>query len=145
MKKQETVDFNVKYSWHLISRMYNEEAQKYGITAAMGFVLLNIDPDHGTPATKIAPLLGMESRSLTRMLKNLEVKKLIVRKKDKNDKRIMVVHLTPEGRKKREIARYTIRHFNNFIKISIPDHELQMFFKVLHKINSMIENRKIIF
>lgn len=145
MKKHETVDFNVKYTWHLISRMYNEEAQKHGITAASGFVLLNIDPDKGTPATKIAPLLGMESRSLTRMLRSLEEKGLIVRKQDKNDKRLMMVHLTPEGRRKREIARYTVRHFNNFIKISVPEHELQVFFKVLQKINYLIENRKILY
>ncbi|MCS6980003.1 MAG: MarR family transcriptional regulator [Flavobacteriales bacterium] len=145
MKKQDTVDFNVKYTWHLISRMYNEEAQKHGITAATGFVLLNIDPEKGTPATKIAPLLGMESRSLTRMLRSLEERKLIVRKQDKQDKRLVIIHLTPEGRKKREIARYTVRHFNNYLKISIPEHEFQTFFKVLHKINDMIENRKIIF
>lgn len=145
MKKHETVDFNVKYTWHLISRMYNEEGQKHGLTAASGFVLLNIDPQNGTPATKIAPLLGMESRSLTRMLKNLEKRRFIVRKPDKNDKRLVMIHLTPEGKKKREIARLTVKHFNNYLKITIPEHEFQVFFKVLQKINYLIENRKILF
>ncbi|MCS6981111.1 MAG: MarR family transcriptional regulator [Flavobacteriales bacterium] len=145
MKKQETVDFNVKYTWHLISRMYNEVAQKHGLTAASGFVLLNIDPQNGTPATKIAPLLGMESRSLTRMLKNLEKRRLIVRKPDKNDKRLVMIHLTPEGKKKREIAKLTVKHFNNYLKITIPEYEFQIFFKVLQKINYLIENKKILF
>lgn len=145
MKKQETVDFNIKYSWHLINRMYNNEASRYGITTAIGFVLLNIDSENGTPATKIAPLLGMEPRSLTRMLKSLEENGLIYRQSDKDDKRLVRIFLTEEGKLKQEISKYTVKHFNNFIKISIPDEELKTFFKVLHKINHMIENDKILF
>jgi DNA-binding MarR family transcriptional regulator len=145
MKKQETVDFNIKYSWHLINRMYNYEASRYGITTAIGFVLLNIDSENGTPATKIAPLLGMEPRSLTRMLKSLEENGLIYRQSDKDDKRLVRIFLTEEGKLKQEISKYTVKHFNNFIKISIPDEELKTFFKVLHKINHMIENDKILF
>jgi DNA-binding MarR family transcriptional regulator len=145
MKREETVDFNIKYSWHLISRMYNTEAQSHGITTAIGFVLLNIDQEKGTPATKIAPLLGMEPRSLTRMLKSLEERKLIYRKSDKEDKRMVRIFLTEEGKEKREIAKLTVRHFNNFIKISIPESDLEIFFKVLKKINHMIENEQILY
>lgn len=145
MKREETVDFNIKYSWHLISRMYNTEAQTHGITTAIGFVLLNIDTDNGTPATKIAPLLGMEPRSLTRMLKSLEERGLIYRKSDKEDKRLVRIFLTEEGKLKREISKYTVKHFNNFIKISIPESDLEVFFKVLKKINHMVENDQIIF
>jgi DNA-binding MarR family transcriptional regulator len=145
MKREETVDFNIKYSWHLISRMYNTEAQSHGITTAIGFVLLNIDQEKGTPATKIAPLLGMEPRSLTRMLKSLEERKLIYRKNDKEDKRMVRIFLTEEGKGKREIAKLTVRHFNNFIKISIPESDLEIFFKVLKKINHMIENEQILY
>ncbi len=39
--------------------------------------------DDGTPATKIAPQMGLEPRSLTRLLKSMEDQKLIVRKADK--------------------------------------------------------------
>lgn len=145
MKREETVDFNIKYSWHLISRMYNTEAQSHGITTAIGFVLLNIDQEKGTPATKIAPLLGMEPRSLTRMLKSLEERKLIYRKSDKEDKRMVRIFLTEEGKEKREIAKLTVRHFNNFIKISIPETDLEVFFRVLKKIDHMIENEQILY
>ena len=51
MKREETVDFNIKAAWHAISRMYNQEAIKHDITTSIGFVLLNIDMDHGIPAT----------------------------------------------------------------------------------------------
>ena len=59
MKPEETVDYNIKVAWHAISRMYNTQAARYDITTSIGFVLLNIDQELGTPATKIAPLLGL--------------------------------------------------------------------------------------
>ena len=64
---------------------------KYDATMSMGFVLLNINSEEGTPATKIAPLMGLEARSLTRLLKSMEEKKLIYREADKNDKRSAIV------------------------------------------------------
>lgn len=72
MKKEETVDYNIKVAWHAIMRMYNQHGQDFDITASTGFVLLNIDSEKGTPATKIAPALGMEARSLTRKTESKE-------------------------------------------------------------------------
>ena len=74
MKAEKTVDFHIKTSWYAISRMYNTYAAQFDMTMAIGFVLLHIDKE-GTSATKIAPALGLEARSLTRMLKTLEDKK----------------------------------------------------------------------
>ncbi|HMR56503.1 MAG TPA: MarR family winged helix-turn-helix transcriptional regulator, partial [Cyclobacteriaceae bacterium] len=77
MKREETVDYHIRSAWHAIARMYNQQALKYGGTMSIGFALLNIDSDKGTPATKIAPLMGLETRSLTRLLKSMEDKGLI--------------------------------------------------------------------
>ena len=105
MKKEETVDHNLRTAWHAIARMYNQQAQKYDATMSMGFVLLNINSEEGTPATKIAPMMGLEARSLTRLLKSMEEKGLIYRESDKNDKRSVRILLTKEGRDKKEKAR----------------------------------------
>ncbi len=145
MKREDTVDFNIKYTWHLITRMYNGVAQEYDLTSAIGFVLLNIDAENGTPATKIAPLLGMEPRSLTRMLKTLEEKGYIYRKADEEDKRLVRIMLTDLGKEKREISRGTVKHFNNYIRLNIPESELQVFFKVMQKINELIEKEQIVY
>lgn len=87
MKKEQTIDYNIKVAWHAIMRMYNQYGQDFDITASTGFVLLNIDSEQGTPATKIAPALGMEARSLTRSLKSLEEKGWIYREQDAKDGR----------------------------------------------------------
>jgi MarR family transcriptional regulator, organic hydroperoxide resistance regulator len=141
MKPQETVDFNIKATWHAISRMYNQEASMHDFTTSIGFVLLNIDSENGTPATKIAPLMGLESRSLTRMLKTMEEKELIYRVPDEKDKRSVKIFLTEEGKRKKEISRVTVKGFNNYIRENVDPVELKTFFKVIEKINQLIDNK----
>jgi MarR family transcriptional regulator, organic hydroperoxide resistance regulator len=143
MKPNETVDYNIKITWHAISRMYNEQACKHGSTAAVGFVLLNIDFKEGTQATKIGPMLGMEATGLTRMLKNLEKAKLIYRVQDKNDKRLVKIFLTEEGKEARETAKKVVKKFNNAVKEEIPEEKLQTFFEVMEKINNIIAEKNI--
>ena len=143
MKPKETVDYNVKALWHSISRMYNVQAAKYEITTSIGFVLLNIDINEGTPATKIAPLLGLEARSLTRMLKGLEEKKLIYKMPDEKDKRSVRIFLTEKGKEKRDISRDVVKRFNFFIHENIPQEKLDVFFEVIDNINNLIDSKQI--
>jgi MarR family transcriptional regulator, organic hydroperoxide resistance regulator len=143
MKKEETVDHNLRTAWHAISRMYNQQAQKYDATMSMGFVLLNINSDEGTPATKIAPMMGLEARSLTRLLKSMEEKGLIYRESDKNDKRSVRILLTKEGRDKKEKARNTVLTFNESVREQVSSQKLAIFFEVLQNINQVVEKNNI--
>ncbi|UZR95816.1 MarR family winged helix-turn-helix transcriptional regulator [Chondrinema litorale] len=139
-KKKRSVDFSIKAAWLAISKMYNYVGADFDITHSSGFVLLNIDREVGTPATKIAPLLGMEARSLTRMLKSIEEKGLIYRKADATDKRKVIIFLTEEGKKKRELARQTVKYFNRKLSEQVNQNEFEVFFKVIEKIHYVIEN-----
>lgn len=139
MRREETVDYNIKAAWHAIARMYNHQAIKHDITMSMGFVLLNINSEEGTPATKIAPLMGLEARSLTRLLKSMEAKRLINRAPDPNDKRLVRIVLTKEGKQKKERSRETVLRFNEVVKEQIDNDKLNIFFEVLQQINRMIE------
>ena len=143
MRREETVDHNIKTAWHAIARMYNQQAVHYDATMSMGFVLLNINSDEGTPATKIAPLMGLEARSLTRLLKSMEEKGLIYREADKVDKRSVRIRLTREGKIKKEKAREKVLRFNEVIRKKIPAGKLQTFFEVLQNITQMIEQNSI--
>lgn len=145
MKREETIDHNIKVSWHAIARMYNQRAAKHDITMSIGFVLLNIDSVEGTPATKIAPLMGLEARSLTRMLKSMEEKGLIYRKADPSDKRSVRIYLTDEGKVKKEVSRVTVKAFNQAVMSAIPQHKIEVFYEVVENINKIIEQNKIQF
>jgi MarR family transcriptional regulator, organic hydroperoxide resistance regulator len=148
MKAKQTICFNIKASWHLISKMYNSAGVKHGLTTSIGYVLLNIDAENGTPATKIGPIIGIESTSLTRMLKSLEEKRLIFKKSDDKDKRMVRIFLTEEGKRKRELSKKSVKIFNNKIFNTIPKEKLDIFMEVIDKINKIteegIENSKIL-
>ena len=142
MKREETIDHNIKTAWHAISRMYNHQAVKQDITTSIGFVLLNISSKDGTPATKIAPLMGLESRSLTRVLKNMEEKGLICRKPDANDGRSVRIFLTELGKQKKEVSRETVLTFNTKVRELVPQSKLEIFFDVINDINKIIDSNK---
>ncbi len=143
MKREETIDYNIKAAWHSIARMYNQQAAKYQGTMSIGFALLNIHSDEGTPATKIAPLMGLEARSLTRLLKSMEERGLIYRKADKVDKRSVRIYLTQEGKKHRDKSKETVLRFNEAVREEIPQAKLDIFFDVVRSINQLIDENKI--
>jgi MarR family transcriptional regulator, organic hydroperoxide resistance regulator len=140
MKKEKTLDFHIKWAWHAISRMYNVYAASEDMTMSIGYVLLNIDLEKGTPATKIGPSIGMEPRSLTRMLKSLEEKAWITRITDPNDKRFVNVFLTDLGKQKRKYAREGVIMFNTKLSENISKEKMAVFFEVINQINEIVEN-----
>ena len=142
MKPQETVDFHIRWSWYNISRMYNSKANEFGGTMSIGYALLNIDRD-GTPSTKLGPKMGMEPRSLTRMIKLLEKNGWITKEVNNKDKRIVNLHLTKKGQKMRNKSREYVIEFNKKIYDEINIDDLETCFRVLNKVNTIIDSKNI--
>ncbi len=141
MNQKDTIDYHIKSTWHSMFKMYNQVAAKYGTTQATGLVLLSINKE-GTPSTSIAPSLGMEATSLSRIIKTLEERGLIYKKGDKTDKRMVRIFLTPEGIEKRKIAKKVVTGFNELIAEEIPQSKLGLFFEVMDSINVVIDKYK---
>ena len=141
--KDKTIDYILRATWQAVSRMYNEEAAKYNATMATGFALLSLDKDDGTPSTTLAPKMGMEATSLTRTLKSMEERGLITRRKNPNDGRGVLIHLTDFGKEKRELSRTTVLKFNEKIKQNVTEEQLQNFMQVAEIINVLILDKKI--
>lgn len=126
-KVTETVDSKLKTTWQIISRMYNAEATKFGGTIAIGHFLLNVDSQEGSYASDIAPKLGMETTSLSRIITTLEKDGMIIREIDKTDKRKVKLHLTEKGKKNKEMAKNSVRKFNGFIEEKLAKKERRFF------------------
>ena len=141
--KDKTIDYVLRATWQAVSRMYNEEASKYGATMATGFALLSMDKEKGTPSTSLGPKMGMEATSLTRTLKSMEEKGLIIRKKNPDDGRGVLIYLTDFGKEKRELSKNTVLKFNETVKQHITDEKLQHFFEVAETINELIQEKNI--
>ena len=141
--KDKTIDYVLRATWQAVSRMYNEEASKYSGSMAIGFALLSIDREEGTPSTKIAARMGMEATSLTRTLKSMEDNGLIIRKPNPNDGRGVLIYLTDFGREKRDQSKETVLKFNEKIKNNITPEKHQNFMEVADIIIDLIADRKI--
>lgn len=141
--KDKTIDYVLRATWQAVSRMYNEEATKYGATMATGFALLSIDRENGTPSTALGPRMGMEATSLTRTLKSMEEKGLIIRKKNPVDGRGVLIHLTKLGKEKRELSKSTVLKFNETVRKHVTDEQLNNFMEVAEIINELIADKSI--
>lgn len=137
----ETIDSKLKNGWQIVSRMYNAEAALHDITIAMGHFLLNIDSHEGSYSTDIAPQLGTESTSLSRIIQSLEDKKLIVRKADKDDRRKIKIILTKKGKEKKEIAKNVVRNFNHLVELKLGKNRVEEFFKTIDEIADLADER----
>lgn len=139
--KNKTLDSVIKNTWQAIARMYNEEASQYDASMALGYALLNIDKE-GTPSTALAPRLGMEPTSLTRTLKTMEEKGLIVKKKNPKDGRGVNIYLTPLGVEKRGLSKQTVLNFNNKLLETFSQQEIDSFIEMSEKIQNIIIEKK---
>lgn len=137
MKPQETIDYHLKTSWYNVFKMYSQMASHYDFSQAMGFVLINIDEKEGTTPAKLAPSMGIEATSLSRLLKNMEDKGYIYRVGNKKDRRSVHICLTELGVEKQKVSKRTIKAYNNHLINSIPKEEVEIFFKVIQQINKL--------
>ena len=140
-KHTETIDSKLKTAWQVVSRMYNAEASLHDLTISMGHFLLNIDSHEGSYGSDIAPLLGMESTSLSRITLSLEKKKLIQRIPDKEDGRKIKIMLTAKGKSAKELAKNVVRNFNHMVEIKIGKDKVEDFFKTMDEITALAEVR----
>ena len=141
--KEKTIDYILRATWQAVARMYNEEASKYGATMSIGFALLSIDKENGISSTALGPQMGMEPTSLTRTLKSMEEKGLIIRKKNPVDGRGVIIHLTKLGKEKRELSKTTVLKFNDVIKQHVSQEKLDHFAEVAEIINGLISEKQI--
>lgn len=139
MSDQNTIDYYLKTAWQSAANKYNQIASRYGITQAMGYVLINIHKE-GTPVSQIANLLGVKTTSLSRMLNNLEIMGLIYRRVNAADKRSVKVFLTQDGVEKRKLAKQVVRNFNSYLESNLPDEERIALINALLRINSLAQS-----
>ena len=141
--KEKTIDYILRSTWMGVMKMYNEEAGKKQSTMATGFALISIDPEEGTPSTALGPKMGMEATSLSRTLKAMEEKGLIIRKPNPLDGRGVLIHLTPFGIEMREFSKGVVLRFDEVVKENVSIEDLETFKRVANSILELINSKKI--
>jgi DNA-binding MarR family transcriptional regulator len=138
-----TIEQEIRYTWLLISKMYNEEAEKFGGSMTIGFALLSLNPKEPIPSTSLGPKMGMESTSLSRTLKFMEEESLIERLPNPDDGRGILIKLTKRGIDYRNYAKDQVMKFNKTIMGDLGEEAINNFLHVINQINKLIKNKKI--
>jgi len=141
--EKKTIDHVLRSTWQAVSKMYNDQANKYNSTMAVGFALLSIDPKNGTPSTSLGPKMGIEATSLSRTLKSMEEKKFIHRKPNPDDGRGVLIHLTELGKTNRDASRIAVKKFNQAIFDEAGTESIENFYLVIEKINELTKKKNI--
>ena len=136
------VIYHLRTSWLNIAKIFNDKASLYNGTISMAFVLMAIYEEDGVPVTKIAPRIGMEPNSLSRILNSLEETNAITRKQDENDQRKVLVFLTPEGKKLRKIALKTVFELEKKITEKLTPKQLKAFSEVIEQVTISLDEFK---
>ncbi len=142
--RDKTIDYILRATWISVSKMYNEAAAVKGSTMATGFALISIDPIDGTASTSLGPKMGMEATSLSRTLKNMEDKGLIERRRNPDDGRSVIIHLTDFGQEMREFSKLVVKSFDHAVKDKISPDKLNTFLEVAYQINDIACQKNIL-
>jgi DNA-binding MarR family transcriptional regulator len=73
----------------------------------------------------------------------MEEKGLIIRKKNPDDGRGVLIYLTEFGKEKRDLSKATVLKFNETVKDHITEEKLKHFMEVSDTINELIQNKNI--
>ncbi|MCO5248272.1 MAG: MarR family transcriptional regulator [Chitinophagales bacterium] len=136
---QQVLLYHLRANWLSVSKLFNDLAKEYDSTLAMAFALLAID-EEGTPVTKIAPRMGLEPNSLSRLLNSLEEKGAVMRKNSEKDQRKVYVHLTEYGKQLRIIAIQTAFVVENEITKDLSAEERKLVIKVMQNIFKVVSD-----
>ena len=132
----------IRSSWIELFKLYNDQAAEKGVSLSMAFVLLTINEKFGTPVTKIAPRMSMEPNSLSRILKAMEKKGAIYKRKDKSDKRKVYICLTEYGIELRDLAAQRLFSFEKAIHEKVNKNDIIAFFRVMNTIPNVVDSLK---
>jgi DNA-binding MarR family transcriptional regulator len=98
------VCFALYATQHAMTRVYRPLLERLGLTYPQYIVMLLLWEEDGPAVKGLGDRLGLDSGTLTPLLKRLEGQGLVRRTRDPVDERIVRIHLSPEGKALREKA-----------------------------------------
>jgi DNA-binding MarR family transcriptional regulator len=88
-----------------MTRAYQPLLEPLGLTYSQYITMLALWEEDGIPVKQVGERLGLDSATLTPLLKRLEQQGLVRRARDREDERVVRIHLTDDGRALRARAR----------------------------------------
>lgn len=104
LKLDNQVCFPLYAASRLVTRMYQPLLEKLDLTYPQYLILLVLWENDGLTVKRIGERLHLESNTLTPLLKRMEAKSILIRKRSEKDERKVVISLTESGSTMKEKA-----------------------------------------
>lgn len=121
-----------------IWRYVNSEYGKYGITVGQTFILFDLLDNDGSAVKDIAERVQVDSPAVTGFVDRLIREELVERVVDRDDRRVMKIHLTPKGRELAITVLPVARNLNKKIEELVGREEIATLLRILDIIENTV-------
>jgi DNA-binding MarR family transcriptional regulator len=128
----------IKNTWQKLNRYYDQRLAAYGLTVQKALLLLEISPGSGASPKTLAAGLDLESSSMTGLLDRLEKKGFIERRRDPDDRRGILIYLTPTGLAAREAVRALVEELDRRLQEALSGEDVKSFRRMITIINRQV-------
>jgi DNA-binding MarR family transcriptional regulator len=109
-----------------------------GVTTSQAYTLLALPARQSLTMNELSDAMGLASSTMTRMVDQLVTKELARREPDEDDRRLVRVALTPQGKEVRSTLRQLLDTFFNQALDRIPAEEHAVILRSLERLNRAI-------
>jgi len=121
-----------------IWRYVNSEYGKYGITVGQTFILFDLLDNDGSAVKDIAERVQVDSPAVTGFVDRLIREELVERVVDRDDRRVMKIHLTPKGRELALTVLPVAQNLNKKIEQLVGKEEITKLLEILDIIEETV-------
>ncbi len=122
---------NLDIALRNLDRVYEQVAARIGVSVVEWYVLRALFEQDGQRPSDLAQLIGRPATSFTPILDHLQRKKLIERRPDPRDRRVVHVHLTRKGKSLRNEVLTSANELDTCIPSRVGNDEWEGFARVL--------------
>lgn len=127
-----------------VIRQYRPHLDALDLTYTQYITLMVLWASDGISVKALGEKLLLDSGTLTPMLKSMEKKALIARKRDSADERVLRVYLTEEGRKMKEKAVFVPAKVGSCIRLTKEEGAMlySLLYKILNELPALPEEKE---
>lgn len=139
MKPRETpIGLQLAHTSKTVSRAFSDALAEVGGSVPIWLILTSLMGETWSAQHHLARALRIEGPTLTRHLDGMEAAGLIVRARERNDRRAVRVELTDAGRARHAELRQAVMGFNRRLTSGLGDAELEALRGLLERLEANV-------
>ncbi|MCQ3930635.1 MAG: hypothetical protein DPW16_09250 [Chloroflexi bacterium] len=111
-----------------------------GVTPAQGYTLLSLPEKGYLSMNDLSETMELAKSTMTRMVDQLVEKELVRRKPDAEDRRIVLVGLTNQGRTVRATLEKALQDFFRQVEAGLQEDERHLILRSLERITGLVKD-----